>query len=126
MKKKEKITNLFVEYPSCSTCQKAKIWLIENLIEFDARDIVDFTPNEAELKEWISKSGLDIDKWFNTNGITFKNLRVKDRLQILTDDEKIKLLASNGMLIKRPILVSEKGVLLGFKKAEWESMLLKK
>ena len=112
--------NLFIEYPKCSTCKKAKKWLEENNIEFVDRDIVKDTPTVEELTEWIGRSGLDIKKWFNTSGLKYKELNLKDRLGDMSDKEKIELWASDGMLIERPVLVSDKGVLTGFKEDVWE------
>jgi len=107
--------NLFIEYPRCSTCKKAKKWLEENRAEFKDRNIVEETPTKEELKEWIQRSGLDIKKWFNTSGLKYKELNLKEKLTNMSDEEKIELLASDGMLIKRPILVSDNGVFVGFK-----------
>ena len=115
--------NLFIEYPKCSTCQKAKKWLENNNIEFQDRHIVENNPTENELKEWIRKSGKEIKKWFNTSGLKYKELNSKDKLPNMTDEEKIKILASNGMLIKRPIFISDKGILIGFKEEEWKDTL---
>ena len=106
---------LFVEYPKCSTCKKAKKWLQQNNIEFVDRNIVEETPTVKELTEWIERSGLDIKKWFNTSGVKYKELNLKDKLSNMSDKEKIELLASDGMLIKRPVLVSDKGIYIGFK-----------
>ena len=111
---------IFIEYPKCSTCQKAKKWLEDNKIEFTTRNIVEETPTSKELTEWISKSGLDIKKWFNTSGLQYKSLNLKDKLPIMNDKEKIELLASNGMLIKRPLLISDKGIFAGFKEDNWK------
>lgn len=110
---------LFVEYPKCSTCQKAKKWLENKNINFEDRHIVENTPSFEELKNWIEKSGLEIKKFFNTSGLVYKNLNLKEKLDQMSEEEKIKLLASNGMLIKRPILVAENFVLVGFKETEW-------
>ena len=115
--------NLFIEYPKCSTCQKAKKWLEENKIEFEDRHIVENNPTEDELKEWIQKSGKEIKKWFNTSGLKYKELNIKDKLPYMTDEEKLKILASNGMLVKRPIFISQKGILIGFKEEEWKEVL---
>lgn len=115
--------NLFIEYPKCSTCQKAKKWLEDNKIEFEDRHIVENNPTEDELKEWIRKSRKEIKKWFNTSGLKYKELNLKDKLPNMTDEEKIKILASNGMLVKRPIFISDKGILIGFKEEEWKEAL---
>ena len=112
--------NLFIEYPKCSTCQKAKKWLENNNVEFIDRHIVENNPKEEELKEWIQKSGKELKKWFNTSGLKYKELNLKEKLPNMTDEEKIKVLASDGMLVKRPILISDKGILIGFKEDEWE------
>ena len=111
---------LFIEYPKCSTCKKAKKWLEDNKIEFNDRHIVENTPTVEELKEWIKMSGKDIKKWFNTSGLKYKELNLKDRLPLMSDEEKIELLSTDGMLIKRPILVLENKVLIGFKEEEWK------
>lgn len=115
---------IFIEYPKCSTCKKAKKWLKENNIEFVERNIVTETPTTEELIQWIEKSGQDIKKWFNTSGLKYKELNLKDKLPTMTNEEKIKLLTSDGMLIKRPILVSEKEILIGFKEEMWKSIKL--
>lgn len=112
----------FIEYPKCSTCKKAKKWLEDNKIEFTDRNIVEETPTEKELTEWIAKSGLDIKKWFNTSGLQYKSLNLKDKLPTMSDKEKIKLLASNGMLIKRPLLISDKGIFAGFREENWKKI----
>ena len=114
---------LFVEYPKCSTCQKAKKWLIDNNINFEDRHIVENTPTESELKKWILDSKKDIKKFFNTSGLKYKELNLKEKLPNMSDNEKIKLLASNGMLIKRPLLISEDNIFVGFKVKEWEELL---
>ena len=111
--------NIFIEYPKCSTCKKAKKWLEENNIEFLDRNIVLETPTVEELTEWIKRSGLDIKKWFNTSGLKYKELNLKDKLSNMSDKEKIELLAEDGMLIKRPVLVSNKGIFTGFKEDKW-------
>ena len=115
--------NLFIEYPKCSTCKKAKKWLEDNKIEFEDRHIIENNPTENELKEWIRKSGKEIKKWFNTSGLKYKELNLKDKLPNMTDEEKIKTLASDGMLVKRPIFISQKGILIGFKEEEWKKIL---
>ena len=111
---------LFIHYPKCSTCQKAKKWLEYHNVKYEERHIVEENPTEAELKVWIKKSNLEVKKWFNTSGLKYKELGLKEKLPTMSDEEKIKLLASNGMLIKRPILVTEKTVLVGFKEQDWE------
>lgn len=111
--------NLFIEYPKCSTCQKAEKWLKENKIEYEKRNIVEENPNKEELKKWIKQSGKEIKKFFNTSGLKYKELNLKEKLLTMNDKEKIKLLASDGMLIKRPVLVSDKGIFTGFKEDKW-------
>ena len=115
--------NIFIEYPKCSTCKKAKAWLEENNINFEDRNIVEDTPTLQELTEWIEKSGLDLKKWFNTSGLKYKELNLKDKLGSMTDEEKIKLLASDGKLIKRPLLISDKEVYVGFKEEQWKDLI---
>lgn len=115
--------NLFIEYPKCSTCKKAKKWLETNNILFEDRNIIENNPTEKELKDWINKSGKEIKRWFNTSGLKYKSLNLKEKLPDMTDEEKIKLLASDGMLVKRPILITEKGILIGFKEEEWKDLL---
>lgn len=111
--------NIFIEYPKCSTCKNTKKWLEKNNIEFIDRDIISETPTEKELTEWIERSGLDIKRWFNTSGLKYKELNLKDKLLNMNHKEKIELLASDGMLIKRPVLVSDKGIFTGFKEEKW-------
>ena len=115
--------NIFIEYPKCSTCRKAKNWLLENNIKFIERNIVTQTPTINELTKWIEKSGLDIKKWFNTSGLKYKELNLKDKLVDMSDKEKIELLASDGMLIKRPLFIGNEGVLIGFKEESWKEIL---
>ena len=117
--------NIFIEYAKCSTCKKAKKWLEENNIEFEDRNIVEETPTVKELTEWIKKSKEDIKKWFNTSGLKYKELNLKEKLLTMNEEEKITLLASNGMLIKRPLVISDKGILVGFKEEKWKEMLEK-
>lgn len=111
--------NIFIEYPKCSTCKKAKKWLEENNIEFEDRNIIEETPTIKELTKWIKESGLDIKKWFNASGLKYKELNLKEKLSNISDKEKIELLASDGMLIKRPVLVSDKGIFIGFNEDKW-------
>ena len=117
--------NVFIEYPKCSTCKKATRWLEANKIEYIDRNIVEETPTTKELTKWIKQSNQDIKKWFNTSGIKYKELKLKEKLNNITQMEKIKLLASDGMLIKRPILISDKGIWLGFKEEKWKNLLEK-
>lgn len=113
---------LFIEYPKCSTCQKAKKWLQENNIEFEDRHVLEQTPTAQELEKWIKQSNKEIKSWFNTSGLKYKELKLKEKLPTISDEEKIKLLASDGMLIKRPILVTEDKILIGFKIDEWKNI----
>lgn len=114
---------IFIEYPKCSTCKKAKKWLEDNKIKFIDRNIVEETPTVIELTEWIKASGQDIKKFFNTSGLKYKELNLKEKLTTMSDKEKIKLLASDGMLIKRPLLVTDKGISAGFKEDNWKEVL---
>ncbi len=115
---------ILIEYPKCSTCQKAKKFLTENNIDFETRNIVTETPTIEELKEWIKISGIPINKFFNTSGLLYRSMNLKEELKSLSDEEKIAMLASNGMLIKRPLLVlpNKNIVLLGFKIDEWQKI----
>lgn len=114
---------LLIEYPKCSTCKKAKNYLESHDIPFEDRNIVEQNPNETELKQWIKQSGLPLKKFFNTSGMKYRELELKDKLPNMTEDEQIALLATDGMLIKRPLLVSDQFVLTGFKQKEWEEAL---
>ena len=114
---------LLILYPKCSTCINAKKFLENNNIKFETRDIVLDTPNEKELKEIISKSNKDIRKFFNTSGMKYRELGLKDKVPTMNEDEIIKLLTSDGMLIKRPILVCDDKVLVGFKEKEWSEII---
>ena len=116
---------LFIEYPKCSTCKKAKKWLVDNNIEFIDRNIVEDTPTEEELKKWIKDSKKDIKKFFNTSGLKYKELNLKEKLINMTDEEKIKLLSSDGMLIKRPLVINENKILTGFREEEWKETFRK-
>ena len=104
---------LFIWYPKCSTCQKAKKWLNSHEIEYTERHIVEENPTYDELKEWHQKSGLPLKKFFNTSGMLYKEMKLKDKLPKMSEDEQLKLLATNGMLVKRPVLVAEDKVLVG-------------
>lgn len=115
---------LFLYYPKCSTCKKAKKWLEENNIEFEERHIIDDNPTYEELKEWYEKSGLALNRFFNTNGMKYRELKLKDKRPEMSEDEQLKLLATDGMLVKRPVIVSDDVVLTGFKVKEWEEKLL--
>ena len=114
---------LFVEYPKCTTCQKAKKWLDENKIEYEDRHIKEKNPTIDELKEWHKKSGLPLKKFFNTSGLLYKELKLKDKLPTMSEEEQYELLASDGMLVKRPIIVKGDQILVGFKTETWEAAL---
>lgn len=113
----------FVCYPKCTTCQKAQKWLEDNAIEYVARHIKENNPTYEELKQWYAASGLPLKRFFNTSGLRYKELGLKDRLPTMTEEEQLQLLATDGMLVKRPILVREDGVLVGFRQKEWEAAL---
>lgn len=114
---------LFVHYPKCGTCQKAAKWLKENNIDVVARDITKVSPSEKELKDWIGKSGLPIAKFFNTSGKIYKENNLKDKVKSGTEQELIAILASNGMVVKRPVVVSGGTILVGFNEKEWSEKL---
>lgn len=114
---------LFVEYPKCTTCQKAKKWLDENKIEYEDRHIKEKNPTIDELKDWHKKSGLPLKKFFNTSGLLYKELKLKDKLPTMSEEEQYELLASDGMLVKRPIIVKGTQILVGFKAEAWEAAL---
>ena len=111
---------LFIEYPKCSTCKKAKCYLDNNKKDYVDRNIVLDNPNKDELKKWINMSGKDIQKFFNTSGIKYRELNLKEVLKDLSFDEKLDILASDGMLVKRPLLVLDDKVLIGYKETEWK------
>ena len=113
----------FLCYPKCTTCQKAKKWLDENGIPYELRDIKLDNPSLAELTEWHEKSGLPLKKFFNTSGLLYKSLNLKEKLPAMTEEEQLRLLASDGMLVKRPIVVKDGLVLTGFREAQWEQLL---
>ncbi len=113
----------FICYPKCSTCAKARVWLVANGIDFTERNIATDNPTLAELKEWHARSGLPLKRFFNTSGLKYKELQLKDKLPTMSDEEQFKLLASDGMLVKRPILIDGDAVLVGFKEAEWQQAL---
>ena len=113
----------FICYSKCSTCQKAKKWLDEQDIKYTERHIVDNNPSYEELKEWYNKSGLPLKRFFNTSGLLYKEMQLKDKLPTMNEEEQLKLLATNGMLVKRPLVVNGDMVLIGFKEAEWAEKL---
>lgn len=114
---------LFVCYPKCTTCKKAQKWLEENGFSFEIRDIKTDNPGESQLREWHAKSGLPLKRFFNTSGQKYKELQLKDKLPDMPEAEQFALLAADGMLVKRPILVDAKAVLVGFKETEWAACL---
>lgn len=114
---------LFIQYPPCSTCQKAKKWLDGKEIARTDRNIKESSPTYEELKQWHKMSGLPLKKFFNTSGQLYKSMNLKEKLPAMSEEEQLKLLASDGMLVKRPILVKDDTVLVGFKEAEWEKLL---
>ena len=113
---------LFLEYPKCSTCKKAKAWLESNGVAFDDRHIVEENPSAEELKIWWQLSGLPLKKFFNTSGLLYKELQLKDKLPDMSEEEQIELLSTNGMLVKRPLVIGDNFVLVGFKEAEWDRL----
>ena len=115
---------LFVCYPKCSTCRKAQAWLDSHGLTYTFRDIKEDNPSREELAQWHDRSGLSLRKFFNTSGLLYKSLALKDRLPGMTEDEQLALLSSDGMLVKRPILVTETAVLVGFREADWAAALL--
>lgn len=114
---------LFLEYPKCSTCKKAKKWLDENGKEYEDRHIVENNPTAEELKQWHQKSGLPLKRFFNTSGMRYRELQLKNRLPEMSEEEQYDLLASDGMLVKRPLVIGDHFVLVGFKEKEWEESL---
>lgn len=117
---------LFLCYPKCSTCQKAKAWLEAQGLEFEFRNIKEENPTAEELAAWQRKSGLPLKKFFNTSGLLYKDLKLKDRLPHMSEEEQLALLATDGMLVKRPLLIAEETVLLGFRETQWAQTLLQK
>lgn len=115
---------LFLEYPKCTTCQKAKKWLDEHGVNYEDRHIKENNPTIEELKEWHKRSGQPLKKFFNTSGLIYRNMGLKDKLPTMTEEEMFALLASDGMIVKRPLIIGEDYVLIGFKAAEWEAKLL--
>lgn len=116
----------FIEYPKCSTCKKAKTWLEEHHIEFHNRDITTETPTKEELKTYLKISQYPIKKFFNTSGNLYKEFALKDKLDTMSEDEKLELLSQHGMLIKRPLVVSDSFILVGFREKEWNELLCEK
>lgn len=114
---------LFLQYPPCTTCKKAKAWLDERGVAYEARNIKEENPTAEELKAWHEKSGLPLKKFFNTSGLAYKALGLKDRLPTMSEEEQYQLLASDGMLVKRPLVVGEDFVLVGFREAQWQERL---
>lgn len=117
---------LFLEYPKCTTCKRAKKWLDENFVTYTDRDIKLDNPSYEELKEWYEKSGIPLRKFFNTSGLLYKSMNLKDKLPSMSEDEQLRLLATNGMLIKRPLLITENSVLTGFREADWAKHILER
>lgn len=114
---------LFLEYPKCTTCKKAKAWLDDNGIKYEDRNIKEENPTYEELKEWFEKSNLPLKKFFNTSGLIYKSMNLKEKLPKMSEEEQLKLLATDGMLVKRPLIVTENAVLTGFKETDWQSLL---
>lgn len=114
---------LFIEYPKCSTCQKAKKWLNDHQIAFEDRHIVEDNPSKEELRQWHERSGLPLKRFFNTSGQLYRQMELKDKLPQMSQEEQLEILASNGMLVKRPLVIAEDVVLTGFKEAEWKERL---
>ncbi|MDQ0508775.1 arsenate reductase [Peptoniphilus ivorii] len=114
---------LFIEYPKCSTCKKAKKWLDDQGLAYEARDIVKDRPSFEELKAWYERSDYPLKRFFNTSGIRYRELGLKDKLADMSEEDQLELLATDGMLVKRPLLITEDQVLVGFKEEEWESLV---
>ena len=113
----------FICYQKCTTCQKAKKWLEDNKIEYELRDIKEDNPSLEELANWYKMSGLPLKKFFNTSGLLYKSMALKDKLPAMSEEEQLSLLATDGMLVKRPLLIGEDFVLVGFKESEWSDQL---
>ena len=116
---------IFLQYPPCSTCQKARKWLDEHGISYDTRHIKEENPTQEELRDWYARSGLTLKRFFNTSGLAYKSMGLKDKLAAMSEEEQLALLATDGMLVKRPLLVEDDFVLVGFKPAEWEEALIR-
>lgn len=114
---------LFLEYPACSTCRKAKAWLDQNKTRYTDRHIKEQNPSADELKTWHKKSGLPLKKFFNTSGMLYKEMKLKDKLSSMSEEEQLNLLATDGMLVKRPLLIGDDFVLTGFKEEQWKEAL---
>lgn len=123
-KEKGDTNMLFLEYPKCSTCKKAKKWLDEHQIAYDDRHIVEENPTFEELRDWYGRSGMPLKKFFNTSGMLYKEMKLKDKLPTMSEEEQLQLLATNGMLVKRPLIVDGNTVITGFKEAEWSEKLI--
>jgi len=123
LKERWRYIMIFVCYPKCTTCRKAKKWLEEKGIAFEERHIKENNPTIEELKDWHRKSGLPLKKFFNTSGLLYKELKLKDKLTTMSEDEQYRLLASDGMIVKRPILIGDGFVLIGFNETEWKAVL---
>jgi len=115
---------LFVEYPKCSTCQKAKKWLDDHGVEYDDRHIKEQRPTKNELEKWYEMSGLPLKRFFNTSGVLYKELKLKEKLPQMSESQQLDLLATDGMIVKRPLIISQNFVLVGFKEKEWEQKLI--
>lgn len=111
----------FICYPKCTTCQRAKKWLDDNNIEYELRDIKEDNPTFEELSKWYKMSGLELKKFFNTSGLLYKSMCLKDKLTAMSEEEQLNLLATDGMLVKRPIVIGEDFVFVGFKESEWNN-----
>lgn len=114
---------ILIEYPKCSTCKKAKQYLEDNSLTFTDRNIVTNTPTKEELKEWVVKFSFPLDKLYNTSGIKYRELNLKEKRKTMTDEEQLELLSSDGMLLKRPILITEQNMVTGFKMLEWDKII---
>lgn len=114
---------VFIQYLPCSTCQKAKKWLDEHAIAYTDRHIKEHNPTYEELKSWYEQSGLPLKRFFNTSGLLYKSMNLKDKLPTMTEEEQLRLLATDGMLVKRPIVITEKHIFTGFKETEWNELL---
>lgn len=114
---------ILIWYPKCTTCQRAKKWLDDNGVAVETRHIKEDNPTYNELREWYEKSGLPLEKFFNTSGLLYKSLQLKDKLPTMSEEEQLKLLAGDGMLVKRPILITDKGITTGFREKEWEKLI---